>query len=147
MIEIGPPPEPHWTDKMVEAYLMEAADVMKTLPPVKVQGYFSVWPTVLHDFWDAYGWNETAQQKRWRPTPKQIDQMEYVCQWLRWPTVLESKIIWDRSCEIPWKVIEHKRQASRSTLWRHYGSGINKIVAKLNAHDPEGVVIQSYSPY
>lgn len=146
MIQVGPPPELHWTDKMVEAYLQDAADVMKALPAVRVQGYFSVWPTVIHDYWDAYGWTE-GDPKRWRPTPKQIDQMEYVCQWLRWPGVLESKIIWDRSCGIPWKVIEHKRQSSRSTLWRHYGAGINKIVAKLNAHDPEGVVIQSYSPY
>ena len=40
-----------WTDKMVMAYLEEAADIHRRLPPVTVQGYFNLWPETLKDDW------------------------------------------------------------------------------------------------
>ena len=35
-----------WTPEMVEERLFEAGAVLKRLPPVKVGGYFSTWPTM-----------------------------------------------------------------------------------------------------
>jgi hypothetical protein len=37
-----------WTAARVEARLCEAADVMRRLPPVRVQGYFNTWPAIAH---------------------------------------------------------------------------------------------------
>ncbi len=134
------PYEPYWTAAMVQAYLEDAAEVMKALPPVRVQGYFSAWPTPVHDFWDAYGWSEA--QNRWRPTASQITQMEYVCEWLRFVPVRESKIIWRRACRVPWKVIANDLQSSRASVTNWHNAGIGKIVGRLNAVDPSGTSIR-----
>ncbi len=141
--KIYPPFEPYWTEKMVEAYLEEAAKVMRALPPVRVQGYFSTWPEPIHDYWIVYGRDDPARN-RFRPTPFQIDRMEYVLTWLRWPSLLERRIIWDRANRIPWKVLEHRYQSSRTTLWRQYAHGLVWIVARLNMVDPAGDQIMSY---
>lgn len=142
MTEIKRPPEPYWTSAMVEAYLEDAAEIMKALPRVTVQGYFSTWPTPIHDFWDMFGQHEV--EKRWRPTPRQISQMEYVCEWLRAVPVRDSKIIWRRASGVPWKVIAHDLQSSRTAVTNWYNMGIGKIVGRLNAHDPQGEIIQRY---
>jgi hypothetical protein len=44
-----------WTREQVEERLIEAADVMKRLPEVRVQGYFSVWPKIVYEFGDLVG--------------------------------------------------------------------------------------------
>lgn len=141
-----PLPELYWTHKMVESYMEDAAEVMKSLPRVTVQGYFTTWPTPIHDFWDAII-NQEEVKKRWRPTPRQISQMEYVCEWLRAVPVRESKIIWRRASGVPWKVIAHEQQSSRSSVTTWYNMGIAKIVARLNASDPFGEIIRRYHPF
>ena len=135
--------EPYWTHAMVQAYLEDAAEVMKALPAVRVQGYFSAWPTPVHDFWDAYGWNEA--QNRWRPTPRQITQMEMVCEWLRFVPVREGKIIWRRASGVPWKVIANDLQSSRASVSNWYNAGISKIVGRLNAADPTGAITRRHA--
>lgn len=141
---IGPPPEPYWTDKMVEAYLKDAAAVMRSLPPVKVQGYFSTWPDTGDDgTWFKAGEAED-RKPRFRPTPRQIDQAFYVLEWLRWPSLMERKIMWDRANKVPWKVMEHSYQSARSTLWRHQAHGLMWVVARLNQIDPEGERIKQF---
>lgn len=147
MRDNGPLPELYWTHKMVESYLEDAAEVMKALPRVKVQGYFTTWPTPIHDFWDIYNSQDDEVKKRWRPTPRQISQMEYVCEWLRAVPVREGKIIWRRASGVPWKVIAHEQQSSRSSVSTWYNMGIGKIVARLNAHDPTGEIIRRYHPF
>jgi hypothetical protein len=132
--------EPYWTPAMVQAYLEDAADVMKALPRPRVQGYFSTWPDPVHDFWDAYGW--TATENRWRPTARQISQMEYVCEWIRVVSVRDGKIIWRRACRVPWKVISSDLHTSRTAITNWYNFGIGQIVAHLNAQDPDGSLIK-----
>ena len=39
-----------WTPEMVDERLEEAANVLRRMPPVKVQGYFNLWPRVVHEF-------------------------------------------------------------------------------------------------
>lgn len=142
MINDGPY-EPYWTDKMVEYYLEEAAKVMRSLPPVRVQGYFSVWPESVSDEWILSA-SQEPEAKRIRYTPRQISRMEHVMEWLLWPPINERKIIWERCSGVPWKVLEHRYQNSRTTLWRQYSHGMMWIVAKLNAKDPEGKIIRTY---
>lgn len=128
---------------MVQAYLEDAADVMKALPRPRVQGYFSAWPEPIHDFWDAYGWTEA--ENHWRPTARQITQMEYVCEWIRVVPVREGKIVWRRACRVPWKVIANDLNSSRASVANWYSGGVGKIVAHLNASDPDGRLIKQSS--
>src|SRR5262245_7528270 len=41
-----------WTPSMVEERFVEAADVMRRLPGVRVPGHFNTWPKVIYDFAD-----------------------------------------------------------------------------------------------
>jgi hypothetical protein len=70
--------------------------------------------------------------------------MEHVMQWLLWPPIQERKIVWERCNGVPWKVLEHRYNTSRTTLWRNYSHGMMWIVAKLNAKDPDGSIMRSY---
>ena len=44
-----------WTPTMVEDRLESAADVFRSLPEVKPQGYFNAWPEYFHSFADQVG--------------------------------------------------------------------------------------------
>ena len=44
-----------WTCEQVEERLHEAADVMKRLPAIKVQGYYNLWPGIVREFADLVG--------------------------------------------------------------------------------------------
>ena len=44
-----------WTAEMVEERLVDAAQVMRRLPPVRVPGYFNTWPTMVVEFADRVG--------------------------------------------------------------------------------------------
>jgi hypothetical protein len=44
-----------WTVSMIEERFVEAADVMKRLPDVRVSGYYNTWPKILYEFSDLVG--------------------------------------------------------------------------------------------
>ena len=58
-----------WTRDMVEDRVVEAADVLKQLPPVRVRGYFSTWPEIQRSFGDLVG-AEPVPMRRPPPTPR-----------------------------------------------------------------------------
>ena len=60
-----------WTPSMIEERFIEAADVMKRLPDVRVPGYYSLWPKALHEFADLVG-QEPPRLRRPLPTPAAI---------------------------------------------------------------------------
>ena len=59
------------TPSIVEERFIEAADVMKRLPEVRVPGFYSVWPKAMHEFADLVG-QEPARLKRPPPGPDAI---------------------------------------------------------------------------
>ncbi len=147
MQNIGPPPEPYWTDEMVFSYIQKAADICKKLPGSKPQGYFSVWPPILRDLMEIIQGDIPDNANRTYATTREVDFFEYVEPWIRWCKPEEARVIWRRAVGKPWKVIEYELKISETTGRRRLNYGIMKIVAKLNAHDPEGVIIREYPTY
>lgn len=147
MRHYGPPPEPYWTDEMVFSYIEKAAEISRMLPGVKPQGYFSVWPSVLYDLMELIQGDIPEHANRCNATPRQVSFHDYVCTWFNWCNADETRVIWRKAARKPWKVIEYELKISESTGRRRLNYGIMKIVAKLNAHDPEGVVIKRYPTY
>lgn len=123
-----------WTPKMVEARLEEAADTLRRLPPVKVQGYFSTWPPIIRDFWEAFGWHD-AEARLGPPTPAAIDRMDETMLWLRWLEPDELRLVWLRAEGVRWKVIARRFGIDRSTAWRHWTYALIKIASRLNSAD------------
>ena len=81
-----------WTAALVEERLVEAADVLKRLPEVKVRGYFNTWPQMVHEFADLVG-QEPRRLRRPLPGPAAISRMEEALPWLRWVEPEVAKLV------------------------------------------------------
>ena len=124
--------EPGWTPTVVAERLEEAADTLRRLPAVRVQGYFSTWPAVVRDFWEAFGWHD-AEVRLGPPTPRAIDRMDETLQWLRWLEADETRLVWLRAEGVRWKLISARFGVGRTTAWYRWSGALAKIAAGLNA--------------
>jgi len=123
--------DPHWTPERVEERLEAAADALRRLPPVRVQGHASTWPAVIREFHEAYGWDET-RLRLGPPSPAAIDAMDEALAWFAWLTPDEARIVWLRACRVRWKAVAWRFRADRSTVWRWWVCALAKIAARLN---------------
>lgn len=124
-----------WTRERVEERLSEAADVMRRLPPVRVQGYYNLWPKVLHEFADLVG-QEPPRLKRPPPAPEAISRMEEALDWLRWLDAEDAKLVWARVERTPWKMICWRFGISRATAHRRWEYALSVIAWRLNGRRP-----------
>jgi len=119
-----------WTPTMVEDRLESAADVFRSLPAVKPQGYFNAWPEYFHSFADQVG--QEPQMRRPRPSPRQITQAGEAMLWLRWLEPEDARLVWVRADGMAWKPICWQFGISRATANRRWQYGIAVIVWRLN---------------
>jgi hypothetical protein len=123
-------PGSEWTVARIEERLSEAADVMRRLPQVKVQGYFSTWPAIFHDFADRIG-REPSRLKRPPPAPDAITRAEDALLWLRWLEVDESRLVWMRAEGARWREICQRFGIARATAHRRYAYALAVIMWRL----------------
>lgn len=119
-----------WTPTMVEDRLESAADVFRSLPEVKPQGYFNAWPEYFHSFADKVG--QEPKMRRPRPSPRQITEAEEAMLWLRWLEVDDARLVWARADGMAWKPICWQFGISRATANRRWQYGLAIIVWRLN---------------
>ena len=122
--------ETYWTAKMVEERLVEAAEILKRMPPVKVQGHFSLWPKIAPTFDDLVG--QKPQMRRPLPSPAAIDRMEETLDWFKWLEPPDTKIVWLRANGMRWKQICYQVGLSRPAAWQHWASALCAIAMKLS---------------
>jgi hypothetical protein len=82
-----------WTRDMVEERIVEAADVLKQLPGLRPQGYFSTWPEIQRSA------KELAQampvpMRRPPPSSASISRMEEAITWNRFLERDEANLMW-----------------------------------------------------
>jgi hypothetical protein len=123
-------PDGNWTPALVEDRFIEAADVMKRLPDVRVPGYFSTWPAVLCEFADLVG-QKPVPMRRPRPTADAIDRMEEALQWLRWLKPDEAKLVWMRATGVRWKELCYRFGIARATAHRRWEYALLVVVWRL----------------
>jgi hypothetical protein len=119
---------------MVEDRLESAADVFRSLPEVKPQGYFSAWPEYFHSFADQVG--QEPRMRRPQPGPRQITEAEEALLWLRWQERDDARIVWLRANRTPWKKIGWEIGLSRPAANRHWQYGIALITWRLHGRVP-----------
>lgn len=122
-----------WTPKLVADRLEEAASTLRRLPltGLKPRAYGNNWPTVIHEFSEAYGWNVTVVNLG-PPTSEAISRMDEVMDWLRYLDPDQVRLVWLRASKVPWKVIVARLVCDRSTAWRKWNVAINRIAARLD---------------
>ena len=136
-----------WTRAMVADRLDLAADVMRSLPPVRPQGYVSAWPEYVHGFADQVG--QEPRMRKPLPSPRMITQADEAMLWLRWADKDIGQILWARANRKAWKGIcwEHgiipsgakadsggdSQRAESLNLWRQvlggHGHGYSDRIA------------------
>lgn len=115
------------TDEIREN-LIFAANIMRRLPPVKVQGYICSWPKCCMDEDDYKNEKEIWMM----PLPEEITAMENILGWLEYINYETRRIVWLRSCGMGWKLMSAKTHQSRSNLIRIYNRGLKDIAEVLN---------------
>ncbi|NYS26426.1 hypothetical protein HUK65_15675 [Rhodobacteraceae bacterium 2376] len=119
-----------WTMARVQDRLELAADVMKSLPAVRPQGFFNAWPEYFHSFADQVG--QEPRMRKPLPSPRMITEADAAMLWLRWVEKDIAQILWARANRSPWKKISWEHGISRAAANRRHEYGLAVIVWRLN---------------
>ncbi len=120
-----------WTASLVEERMVEAADTLRRLPEERVQGYFSTWPPVIRDYWEAFG-REDVRLRRGPPSAAAIDRMDEAMTWLAWLDPAEARIVWLRASGERWKTVCWKVGLARTAAHQHWMYALCVISWRLN---------------
>jgi hypothetical protein len=124
-------PAGNWTPSLIEERFIEAADVMKRLPEVRAQSYYSLWPRVFHEFADLIE-QEPPRLRRPPPAPDAISRMEETLSWLVWLEPMDRKIVWRRANGERWKAVCGLVGLTRSAAHQHWMFALCVIALRLN---------------
>src|SRR6266404_1130699 len=120
-----------WTPDMVEEWLTEAAHVLKRLPSIRVQDYFSTWPRTAAEFSDLVA--QTPRPMRLPPpSAAAISRMETTLGWIAWLEPIDSKIVWMRASGERWKSICWTIGLARAAAHEHWLYALCVIAGRLN---------------
>lgn len=118
-----------WTLDLVAERFREAAETAHRLPPVKVQGYFNLWPAFRRESWEGFA--DPERLLHLPPLPDAIDRMEETMRWVLWLEEDERHLVWMRAEEWGWKDIARRFHCDRTTAWRRWQRALNRIVSLL----------------
>lgn len=124
--------ENKWTAKDVADRFEQAIYTLKRLPPVRVQGYFNLWPAIKYterEVWEM----EKLPMRLGPPSAQSISRMEQTLEWITWLDVEERKLVWLRAYKVRWKSICVRIGVDRSTAWRYWVIALTKIATRLNS--------------
>lgn len=114
----------------VEERLRSAARTLRRLPNVKVQGYFSTWPTIIREPLEIL--QMEPEPMRITPSMADITEMEEVLFiWLKWIEPEERRLVWLRAERVRWKLICGRFGVGRTKAWEMYRRALTCIAAKL----------------
>jgi hypothetical protein len=111
----------------------EAAQTLRRLPRVGVQGYFNAMPPVIRTAAEILQ-EEKLPMRMGPPSAEAISRMEEVLVWLWWlDDEDERRLIWLRAERVVWKRICWRLGCGRTKAWQMWTYALLKIVTRLNA--------------
>ena len=127
-----------WCTDTVAARLEEAANTGRRLPPVRVQGYYTVWPVFVRQEWETLAADEKVYRP-FPPSPKDIDRMLEVMRWVQWLEVEQRHLVWMRAKRYGWRDITIRFACCTKTAQRHWQKALQTLADHLNGHaKPQG---------
>ena len=121
-----------WTIDDVANRFHEATQTSGRLPPVRVQGYFNVWPLFARQEWEVMS-NTDVELRAMPPTPEAVERMLEAMRWVQWLEEEQRHLIWMRAKEYEWKDICRRIGCDRTTAWRRWQRALAVVAAQLNA--------------
>ena len=122
-----------WCTDTVAARLEEAANTRRRLPPVRVQGYYTVWPVFVRQEWETLAADEKVYRP-FPPSPKDIDRMLEVMRWVQWLEVEQRHLVWMRAKRYGWREIGIRFACCTKTAQRHWQKALQTLADHLNGH-------------
>ena len=127
-----------WCTDTVAARLEEAANTGRRRPPVRVQGYYTVWPVFVRQEWETLAADEKVYRP-FPPSPKDIDRMLEVMRWVQWLEVEQRHLVWMRAKRYGWREIGIRFACCTKTAQRHWQKALQTLADHLNGHaKPQG---------
>ncbi|MGE0986500.1 DUF6362 family protein [Ralstonia pseudosolanacearum] len=126
-----------WTSDSVAARFEEAARTGRTLPPVRVQGYFRVWPHIVREQWERLAADEQPRHY-YPPSPAAIDRMLETMRWVQWLDVDHRHLVWMRAQGDEWQYIAKRYACCIKTAQRRWQRAMQTVVSRLNGGDLAG---------
>lgn len=120
-----------WCTDMVAARLEEAAETGRRLPPVRIQGYYTVWPAFVRQEWETLAADEGIYRPC-PPTPKDIDRMLETMRWVQWLEVEQRHLVWMRAKRYGWREIGIRFACCTKTAQRHWQRAVQTLANHLN---------------
>ena len=120
-----------WCTDTVAARLEEAANTGRRLPPVRVQGYYTVWPAFVRQEWETLATDERIYRP-YPPSPKDIDRMLEAMRWVQWLEVEQRHLVWMRAKRYGWREIGIRFACCTKTAQRHWQRALQTLVNHLN---------------
>ena len=120
-----------WTTDDVANWLIEAARTAHRLPPVRVQGHFNVWPTIVRTEYERMA-SDDAPVYRFPPTPAEVERMLVVMQWVQCLEVEQRKLVWMRAERWRWYDIGKRFGVAPLTAQRHWEVAIQVITDHIS---------------
>ena len=126
-----PTPRGGWSADEVADYFIQASRTAHKLPPVRVQGHFNVWPTIVRTEYERMA-SDDAPVYRFPPTPAEVERMLVVMQWVRCLEVEQRKLVWMRAERWRWYDIGKRFGVAPRTAQRHWEVAIQVITDHLS---------------
>ncbi len=124
----------NWTAEDVADAIDNVAVTLKKLPPVKVQGYFNVWPQIVLSDKEIASAMPSPSAFRLTASAHDISMIDVVSTWMLWLDVNDRHLLWMRAFKKPWKEVCMHLGMCRSTLQRQRTKALTKISQRLNDH-------------
>jgi hypothetical protein len=99
---------------------------------VRVQGYFSLWPAIKREPWEAYA-DEEPKRYRFPPDPAAIDRMVETMHWVGWLDEEQRHLVWMNAEQRGWRTISRRFGCDRTTAWRRWRKALGVVAGHLNA--------------
>ena len=126
-----PIPRDGWSADEVADYFIQASRTAHKLPPVRVQGHFNVWPTIVRTEYERMA-SDDAPVYRFPPTPAEVERMLVVMQWVRCLEVEQRKLVWMRAERWRWYDIGKRFGVAPRTAQRHWEVAIQVITDHIS---------------
>ncbi len=127
----------------VETRILRACKTIRVLPDPerKFQTYHSLWPEILRDAAEAYGYADIKVPK-WRPQPADVSDCLTALSWARGMDRKEFKLIWWRSFELSFGQMAARLGRSDETARNWYRQARLRVWQAANGYNREFLLDQ-----
>jgi len=122
----------NWTVTDIADRFEEAAQTLKRLPPVRVQGYSSTWPEIVRTVMEQLQ-ADRLPMRLGPPLPDAISRMEETINWVFWLEEDERRLVWLRAARVPWRPICWQLGCGRTKAWQMWTIALLKVATRLNS--------------